>query len=109
MGNSPPPQNDSLYYDSGGWEYQKHKMGYFPEPQNGPYFDDFDHYSSCVWEDQNQRNFTYSHPTHQEPSSFNYSKAFMYFLENSSNIFERTEYLMFKDSDKREKSSFTTF
>ena len=40
---------------------------------------------------------------------FNSSKAGMYFLSKSSNIFERTEYLMFKDSAKREKSSWVTF
>ena len=41
-------------------------------------------------------------------SFFNSSKAFMYFLEKSLNMFERTVYLMFKDSAKREKSSFVT-
>ena len=43
MRNSPPPQNDSCYYAHGGWEYQEHEMGYFQEPQNGPYFDEIDH------------------------------------------------------------------
>ena len=42
-------------------------------------------------------------------SSFNSSKAFMYFLAKLLNMFERTEYLMFKDSAKREKSSWVTF
>ena len=72
MRNSPPPQNDSCYYAHGGWEYQEQETGYFPEPQNGPCFGEFDHYSSCGWEDQNQRDFTYSHPIHQEPSPLNY-------------------------------------
>ena len=37
------------------------------------------------------------------------SKTFMYFLAKSLNMVERTEYLMFKDSAKREKSSWVTF
>ena len=72
MRNSPPPQNDSCYYAHGGWEYREQETGYFPEPQNGPCLGEFDHYSSCGWEDQNQRDFTYSHPIHQEPSPLNY-------------------------------------
>ncbi|KAL4304702.1 hypothetical protein AHAS_Ahas16G0004700 [Arachis hypogaea] len=75
MGNSPPPQNDSLYYAHGGWEYQEHEMGCFLGSQNGPYFDDFDHYSSCGWEDQSQRDFTHSYPIHQEPSPLNYTTS----------------------------------
>ena len=88
MGNSPPPQNDSLYYAHGGWEYQEHEMGCFPGSQNGPYFDDFDHYSSCAWEDQNQRDFTHSYPIHQEPSPLNYTTSPPSFTCLNSSSFE---------------------
>ncbi|KAL4315964.1 hypothetical protein AHAS_Ahas15G0237700 [Arachis hypogaea] len=58
MRNFPPPQNDSRYYAH--------------EPQNGPQFDEIDHYSSYGWKDQNQRDFTHSYAIHQEPSPLNY-------------------------------------
>ncbi|KAL4315763.1 hypothetical protein AHAS_Ahas15G0217600 [Arachis hypogaea] len=67
QGSFPPPQDDSCYYAHGWWEQQEAEMGYFPEPQNGPYFGEIDHYSSCGWEDQNRRNFTHSYPIHQKP------------------------------------------
>ncbi|KAL4321556.1 hypothetical protein AHAS_Ahas14G0122300 [Arachis hypogaea] len=39
-----------------------------PIPQNDPYFDESDNYSSCGWEDQNQRVFDSPYSTYQEPS-----------------------------------------
>ncbi|KAL4329600.1 hypothetical protein AHAS_Ahas13G0316300 [Arachis hypogaea] len=87
MGNIPPPQNDPRYYTHGGWEYREHEMGCFPGPQNGPYFDECNHYSCCGWEDQNQRDFTHSYPIHQEPSPLNYLTSHPRFTyPNSSSL-----------------------
>ncbi|KAL4337544.1 hypothetical protein AHAS_Ahas12G0120800 [Arachis hypogaea] len=49
-----------------------------PMPQNDPHCDKFNNYSSCGWEDQNQREFNSSYSTYQEPSSLEHTfNAFM--------------------------------
>ncbi|KAL4344707.1 hypothetical protein AHAS_Ahas11G0205300 [Arachis hypogaea] len=57
-------------------------------PQNGPYFGEIDHYLSCGWEDQNQRDFTHSYPIHQEPPPLNYPTSPPSFTCLNSSSFE---------------------
>ncbi|KAL4381135.1 hypothetical protein AHAS_Ahas04G0103200 [Arachis hypogaea] len=49
-------------------------------PQNDPYFDESNNYSSCGWEDQNQRALNVSYSIDQEPSSL--EQTFNSFLQN---------------------------
>ncbi|KAL4276045.1 hypothetical protein AHAS_Ahas20G0167900 [Arachis hypogaea] len=48
---------------------QSSEMNYFPEPQNDPYYDEFNNSSSCAWEEQNQRAPNVSYSINQEPST----------------------------------------
>ncbi|KAL4321667.1 hypothetical protein AHAS_Ahas14G0133400 [Arachis hypogaea] len=49
-------------------------------PQNDPYIDEYNNYSSCGWEDQNQRAFDSPYSIHQEPSSL--ESTFNAFMQN---------------------------
>ncbi|KAL4329961.1 hypothetical protein AHAS_Ahas13G0352400 [Arachis hypogaea] len=71
-----------------GGSVKNMKWEYFPKPQNGPCFGEIDHYSSCGWKDQNQRDFTYSYPIHQEPAPLNYPTSHPSFTCPNSSSFE---------------------
>ncbi|KAL4276312.1 hypothetical protein AHAS_Ahas20G0194600 [Arachis hypogaea] len=82
MGYCPTPQNDSCHYAISGWEYQQGMTEYehLPETQHEPYFDEYNNYSSCGWEDQNQRAFNSPYSIYQEPSSL--ERTFNSFIQN---------------------------
>ncbi|KAL4300365.1 hypothetical protein AHAS_Ahas17G0193600 [Arachis hypogaea] len=120
MGYFPPPQNDSYHYTNGYWEYQQGmteyeqsiEMGHIPGTQNYPYFDEFNTYSSCGWEDQNQRDFNAPHSIHQEPSSL--ERALNLFMQNcptppsdlSCQNFSSPEYASTQNSSQNPYNSF---
>ncbi|KAL4287414.1 hypothetical protein AHAS_Ahas19G0183800 [Arachis hypogaea] len=51
-----------------------------PGSQNDPCCNEFNNYSSCDWEDQNQRAFNSPYSTYQEPSSL--ERTFNSFVQN---------------------------
>ncbi|KAL4287647.1 hypothetical protein AHAS_Ahas19G0207100 [Arachis hypogaea] len=62
------------------YAFNKFMQDCSPEQQNDPYCDEVDDYSSCGWEDQNQRAFDSSYSTYQEASSL--ERTFNSFMQN---------------------------
>ncbi|KAL4350350.1 hypothetical protein AHAS_Ahas10G0133200 [Arachis hypogaea] len=110
MSYLPEPQSDLYCYDTDinyGWEgnfndaYSKHpetsSLEYVfnkymedcsPGPQNDPYIDENNNYSSCRWEDQNQTAFNSPYSTYREPSSLEQTfNSFMQTCPTSPPIF----------------------
>ncbi|KAL4321664.1 hypothetical protein AHAS_Ahas14G0133100 [Arachis hypogaea] len=101
MNYFPEPQSDSYCYDTDincGWEgnfkisssihqgtslfdcvVNAYMENCSPMPQVDSYCDEFNHSSSCAWENQNQKAFDNSYSTYQEPASL--EQAFNSFMQ----------------------------
>ncbi|QHO12149.1 uncharacterized protein DS421_15g504380 [Arachis hypogaea] len=72
MRYDPEPQDNLCHYPQGVWTCQQEceqsvEMGYFPQTQYDPDFDESNNYSYCGWESQNQRDLSDPYCVHQEP------------------------------------------